>query len=258
MLKGKQDKTQAFAIQVATGVWVCMRCGTSGKLDRLTSWPEPEELAAQLSELEKSAREPPPNCFPLWAGPGATADLLEGARAYLRKRKLKDSMWEPAQLQACPSGPYAGRVVVPLLADDRKSWLGWVGRDWTKLNPRKYTNPGGMARERLLYNGIALQVETDEPVYVVEGVFDALAHWPNSVALLGMATGMQVEMLVNAKRPVVVVLDGDAYDHAWALAQQLRFEGQRAGAVRLPPKKDPDEVDSSWLWDEARASLTEP
>jgi len=90
---------------------------------------------------------------------------------------------------------------------------------------------------------------------VVEGVFDALALYPNAVAVLGKASEAQMEALQESKRPVVIVLDGDAWQEGWAMAARLKFKGQRAGSVRLPPKLDPDEVDPAWLQEEVKKAL---
>jgi DNA primase len=104
-----------------------------------------------------------------------------------------------------------------------------------------------MQRGEVLYNHTALHVETERPVMVVEGVFDALALWPHAVAVLGKPSHFQVDALASAKRPVAIVLDGDAWQEGYALAMRLRLAGQRAGSVTLPPKTDPDEVDRAWL-----------
>ena len=107
-----------------------------------------------------------------------------------------------------------------------------------------------------MFNEAALAEVTDEPALVVEGPFDALAYWPQAVAVLGKPTEPQMLTLLRAVRPVVVVLDGDAWQEAEMLAWRLRFEGQRAGWVRLPPMVDPDEVDPAWLREEARRAIT--
>ena len=75
------------------------------------------------------------------------------------------------------------------------------------------------------------------------------------VACLGKPNEAHLALLQEARRPVVVVLDGDAWEEGEALSLRLRFEGLRAGFVRLPPKTDPDEVSPALVWDWARASL---
>jgi DNA primase len=86
-------------------------------------------------------------------------------------------------------------------------------------------------------------------------VFDAIALWPDGVAVLGKPSPMQREAMIQARRPVVVCLDGDAWREAYALATLLRVEGQRAGFVRLGPGVDPDEVPRAELDARAAACL---
>jgi DNA primase len=112
-----------------------------------------------------------------------------------------------------------------------------------------------MKKGEVLYNAQALSLETDVPVLVVEGTLDALAHWPDSVALLGKHGKAQVEWLLASRRPVCVVLDGDAWSEGEMLALRLSFAGVRAGSVRLEPKQDPDEVPKAELMRRALASL---
>jgi DNA primase len=90
---------------------------------------------------------------------------------------------------------------------------------------------------------------------VVEGVFDALALWPDAVAVLGKPSDQQVDALINAKRPVVIVLDGDAWLEGKWLAARLCLRGKRAGHIRLPPGVDPDEVDRKELEQQAMEAL---
>ncbi len=129
-----------------------------------------------------------------------------------------------------------------------------MARDYTGLSSVPYLYPKRMRRPELLYNEPALYVETDVPVLVCEGVFDAAVAFPDSVACLGKPLQAHVEKLRRARRPVVVCLDGDAWEEGWALAQTLKLHGVCAGNLRLPPKTDPEELGRGrkWLMQEAR------
>lgn len=240
---GKVDRRRSLGVLVAERVYNCFRCGARGWLGDLPEGVSfPDAPVVDPAEAEE-ARRPPQGFWPVQD----QASVLEPARAYLRSRGLPESLWHEAGIGACTEGFYAGRVVVPIRDDDGRSWLGWVGRAWTKKAQVPYLYPKGMPRGVVLYNHAALLLETMEPVLVVEGVFDALALWPHAVALLGKASPWQVNALAASPRPVAVVLDGDASDEGWALAMRLRLEGHRAGNVKLPPRMDPDEVDRGWL-----------
>jgi DNA primase len=198
----------------------------------------------------------PEGFYELASAEGRGALSLAPARKYLLGRGLVDEgVWRQAKVGACVAGRYKDRIVVPVLSPDNV-WQGYVTRDWTGLAVSPYLYPPRMDRANLLYNHTALNEQTERPVMVVEGVLDALALWPDAVALLGKPSEPQVLALADCPRPVAIVLDGDAWEEGDALAMRLGLEGQRAGSVRLPPKKDPDEVDKAWLAEEVRRCLT--
>jgi len=111
----------------------------------------------------------------------------------------------------------------------------------------------GMARGLYLYNQATLYAPSQAPVFVVEGTLDAVYLWPDAVALLGMWTDQQIEILCTSERPLVVLLDGDAWKEA--LADILRMYGKTAVSIRLGPKLDPDDVSRDWLHKEAMRLL---
>lgn len=241
---GKRDTSRAFSINRYTGWYHCFRCGTAGRLDGIEPIERPE--APREESIEK-----PEHFMLLGEEPGASALITAQARRYLESR-VPQSIWDEARIGACLRGKYTGRIVVPVLSGE--TWLGWVGRAWSSKVEKKYMYPPGSWRGRALYNHAALHRAGDF-VYVVEGVFDALALWPNAVAVLGKPSHEQIEAMSLSKRSLVVVLDGDAHEEGHALALKLRRYGVTAGSVRLPPKKDPDEVDPADLWEAGKASL---
>ncbi len=236
---GKSDRKQALAINMRSGAYYCWKCHASGHIKER---PEAEELEAPR---EVVVMTPPESFMPLARD---RSMILAPARKYARKR-CPERLWETVNLGACISGKHAGRVIVPIMADDG-TWLGWVGRTWSPSD-RAYSYPMGMNRGELLYRGGQLWSQAEEPVVVVEGVFDAIHMWPHGIALLGKASEYQMESLSESTRPVVIVLDGDAWQESYAMVLRLKLHGKKnVGYVRLPPKLDPDEVDRAWLADE--------
>jgi DNA primase len=112
-----------------------------------------------------------------------------------------------------------------------------------------------------LYGHQNLFRETDTPLLVVEGAFDSMHLEDDSIACLGMPGDAQLEIMLEAKRPVVFALDGDAWLLGYGLAQRLNAAaaGQRLpvrfGAIRLPGGMDPDEFTPHELLDAARVSV---
>jgi hypothetical protein len=249
---GKEDRTRCLSVSVTTGRFKCFRCATRGRIDL-----EPDVRPVVRPNEGPKVFGPPDGFMELTREPARSALSCEDARTYLRSRGLADEeVWEAAHLGCCIDGRYSGRIVIPVLSptDD---WWGWVSRAWVKKADRPYLNASGMelGSKGMLYNHVALEEDTDQPVLVMEGAFDALAYWPRAVAVLGKPTRAQVLSLRDTARPVVIVLDGDAWEEAEMLALTLRLEGKHAGWVRLPPCVDPDEVDPEWLYERAYESL---
>jgi len=261
---GHTDRKHSLGVSAATGFYTCFRCGTKG---RLLEPPDPH--AAQERELDlakgeepAAAFEPPEEYIPLSSQTGRRSLSLEPARAYLKRRGVDERAWKRYQIGAAVDGYWAGRIIVPMLAHEDERWLGWIARLWAGPFPNaegraalKYLYPKGMPRGRTFWNHAELLRETKRPLLIVEGVFDALPHADNAIACLGKPSHYQVAWLYEARRPLVACLDADAWRESWALAARLRFDGLRAGFVKLAGKTDPNQIAPDVLLDLARKSL---
>lgn len=247
---GRTDKKQSLAISVSTGWYKCWKCAVTGRIDR------PEDAMDIPERAPTEHVDAPEGYMVLCEEPAKSAVSVEDARQYLRSRGLTDeSVWAEVGIGCCLSGRWANRVVVPVRSPEGP-WWGWVSRIWSRGVPDPYRTAPGMVLGSGVFNHAALLQEIDEPVIVVEGCFDALPYWPDAVACLGKPKAAQVGSLVGAKRPVVVVLDGDAWEEGQMLAMDLELQGQRAGYVRLPPKEDPNSVDPVWLREQVARCLS--
>lgn len=247
-LVGKDDQRMSLSFKVKGGWYKCWRCDTRGKVKKVPDW------LLYLDTIEKPTVETfdePEGFVELSSGSMLARIPLE----YMASRGVGERIIREAQVGACHTGFLAFRIVVPILSRDRCFWVGYSARDWTNTSPLRYRYPKGMQRRHILYNAAALDIDSPEPILAVEGVFDALPYWPHCVAFLGKPSEEQVEMLLTTQRPIVVVLDGDAWREGWALAQRLKLFGVRAASVRLMPKTDPNSVDRKWLVQEARRAI---
>lgn len=246
---GKRDRKGSLAVSAITGRYECWKCGEEGRVHL--------EFTGELPDVEEvTLMDPPEGYEPLWCEPGLSSPFLKPARQYLIRRLGKSAkrLCKEVQIGACSTGPVAGRVIVPVLTEDCRKWAGWVGRDWTGNAKLKYKNAPGMRRP--LFNSSVLQ-EEHLFVLVVEGIFDALPYWPNVVACLGKPDRRQKELMRKSKSPLVIAMDGDAWQEGSALSKALRFAGVETGCVRLPPAEDPGSIDKDWLQLEAVRSLKE-
>lgn len=253
---GKADRHGKLAVW-PSGFAKCYKCDLIAFIEGYVD--EDHELA--VAHAAEPLVEVPEGYAPLYREVGGevvptASRALKPARDHLVGRGLLPAPLFANEVGATASGRYAQRIVFPFVREDGE-WVGFVARTWlaAREEPRKYLNSVGFAREAYLYNRRALDVETDRPAYVVEGAPDALALWPDGVAVLGKVSEGQKALLRAAKRPIVMAGDGDAWVEGEALALELRLEGQRAGALRLGAGLDPDEIDRAELDAAALESL---
>lgn len=163
---------------------------------------------------------------------------------YYVRRQVSDRAIVELGLGYCDGGPYAGMVVVPIQIGGKLE--GYTGRSIQGKRFKNAKNEEG--GHRALLNGDILFIETDEPCYCVEGPFDTLRHYPYAVGFLGKPTHEQIDLLQEAKRPLLIALDADASKESWALACKLRiFCGIDAVPVFLRSGMDPGATSSEEL-----------
>jgi hypothetical protein len=242
--RGTEDRRQSFGVSGKTGKYECYRCGTWGRLRGFIEEPtEREEVPYGV--------QPPEGFYPL---AGDTSLALAPARDYLfRGRGVREELAASLGIGACASGRMGGRVVVPVFGR-AGDWLWYSARSWVPKAEVPYLYPQGNKRG-LMFNGEALQVGSEIPLLVMEGVFDAIAHLPCAVAVLGKTTEDHLDGLAQARRPVVFVPDGDEWESGYALSLRLRLRGVVSGAIRLPPRVDPDGIGKGELSDLAMEAL---
>ena len=238
-----------------TGRWFCFRCSYGGVLP---GWEAEDAESYRHIAPDIRTFDPPPGWQEIAAGNGYHTRI---AREYTLKRGIRTGPIAEAHLGISTDPPvesdgqdFRGRLIVPITASDG-AWVGYVGRDYTGKSSLPYMYVRDMMRSRIMYNRQALDVATDKPVFVVEGTLDALYLWPDAVAVLGTWSAEHVDFLLESKRPVVALLDGDAWRKGEALSMILELHNVRSGHIKLPPKIDPDECDRDWLDAEAHKCL---
>ncbi len=270
---GHRDRKTSLTI-LGDGRWWCYRGESAhpeSKKGKLAEAPDPYADAQRVIDFTKQSKAKvfdPPYYFTELAGDDS--EVFEPAREYLKSRSVSDEVIEKFGIGACYDGKWFGRIIVPIRKRGHKEWMGWVGRLWTKspskdaegLAALKYLYPPGMSRDRIFFNSYAIRRETDVPAMLVEGAFDCFPFPEDAFAVLGKMSDIQLQMMKsNLRRPLAVVLDGDAWKDAWSLVVRMRFDNDMqsgiVGAVRLPPRTDPDEVPRKDLLKACKACLTD-
>lgn len=249
--EGHTDRKLSLVVIILTGKWKCYRCQEWGRLRGEDYVDYDDDPFAE--EEDPEVFDKPEEFVPLT---GDRSYTFKPARQYLRSRGVPERVWEECELHACDEGFWAGRIIVPFFDPrDERKWLGWIARLWVpKPSPSAYgawampyLYPADMSKGTYFWNHNSIKKKTKTPVLIVEGSFDSFPHWPHVAACLGKPSQLQVEALYEARRPVCICLDGDAWEEAHMLSCKLQFDNRRAGCLRLPAGVDPAELSSESL-----------
>jgi len=122
----------------------------------------------------------------------------------------------------CKEGRYAGRIIVPSF--DMEGDLNYfIARSYVG-HSRRYLNPP--SSRDIVFN--ELNIDWDEPIILVEGVFDAIAAGNNAIPILGSTLREQSRLfqaIAIHDTPVYMALDSDAEKKAeWIIKSMLRYD----------------------------------
>jgi hypothetical protein len=129
-----------------------------------------------------------------------------------------------------------GRIIIPIYKE--KQLIFYTGRDLTGKKQKKYLSPS-YTREKVIYGFSELFRQTDEPLYIVEGWFDAYAI--NGVAILGNEiSNAQATWLNKSYRKKVYIPDrlGDG----WVAAEDALSKGWSVSTPQIGNCKDINEA----------------
>jgi hypothetical protein len=133
---------------------------------------------------------------------------------------------------------YRDCVVIPSYDDEGKlnyfSCRSYYPSTWVKYKNAPFSKD---------IVGFESFINYDEPVNLVEGVFDAIAVRNNAVPLFGTTISMRLkeQLIIHKTKRVNVILDNDAMSSAVRAVQELWKWGIKVHLVPLP-LKDPSEL----------------
>ena len=158
------------------------------------------------------------------------------AVSYLKKRNITDEIIKKYNIGFCYKGIYEHRIVIPSYDED-KNVNYFIARSYLDKTKMKYKNPEAQ-KEIIIFNEHL--IKWDEPIYLVEGVFDSI-FLPNSIPMLGKFLSEHLyEKLYDRAKKIIIVLDPDAWDDQEKLFHKLNC-GKLMGkvwSIKLEGNKD--------------------
>ena len=133
--------------------------------------------------------------------------IAKAALKYLKERGVEKKDILKWKIGYCPSGEYAGRIIIPSF-DDRGNANYFIGRTYSN-HYIKYRNVS-VSKNNVIFNELYVDWESD--LVIVEGVFDAM-NAENAIPLLGSSLredSKLISKIIKHDTPVYLALDEDA------------------------------------------------
>jgi DNA primase len=179
------------------------------KFEDIVLFTKPEEQKPQVVEL--------PDSFKTLTGSSFLDPSSRHALSYLKSRGIHKSDILKWKIGYCTEGEFSNRICIPSFnMDGDLSYF--IARTYTDQFP-KYKNPP-VSRD-VVFND--LYVDWDEPITLVEGVFDAIVA-DNSIPILGSILSEKSKLfqkIIKKNAIIYVALDRDAVKKQNKLIQNL-------------------------------------
>jgi DNA primase len=236
------------------GIWHCWICNAKGGsisnlfkkvktkksyLTELYSITKDQKEFKRRKHKEKTKEENLvlPDDFKPMAIPSTDPDYKHILR-YLRKRGITRDDILRYNIGYCSSGEYRNRIVIPSY-DANGDLNFFVTRTYYDTNDIAYKNCP-FSKDIV---GFELFVNWDEPITLVEGVFDAMSVRRNAIPLFGkvMSNSLKEALIDNGVTHVNVCLDNDALKDSYNISKFLMDQGIEVNLIKLEDK-DPSVI----------------
>lgn len=158
---------------------------------------------------------------------------------YLLHRKITREDILRYNIGYCSEGQYQNRIIVP--SYDKNGNLNFFSaRDFTNNSKYKYLFPK-WSKDII---GLELFINWNEPITLVEGIFDAISIRKNVIPLYGknMSLSLRESLLENDVKRVNICLDEDALVDMLRIAECLKRYGNVDIHIIRFEGKDPSEL----------------
>ena len=189
---------------------------------------EDEQVELRLPNEFRSLLEEPKGLNP----------TFRKVKEYARKRGISKGDIKRYNIGYCDSGHYANRIIIP--SYDRDNRLNYfIARSVFDEEKFKYKNPP-VSKNVIMFEN---QINWQEPITLVEGVFDAMAVKRNAIPLLGKFIPKTLNDTIYKKevKGINILLDEDAQEQALHYTVQYQNQGITTKNIK-PTDKDASDM----------------
>jgi len=241
-------------INLQTQQWHCWVCDAKGKriqslLRRLhvdshklkkiyEIYGDDYVVYSNNTEEEKVELRLPSEFQSLLIEPKGINPLFGKVKEYARKRGISEGDIKRYNIGYCDSGHYANRIIIPSY-DNNNRLNYFIARSVFDEEKFKYKNPP-VSKNVIMFEN---QINWNEPITLVEGVFDAMAVKRNAIPLLGKFVPKTLNDTIYKKevKSINILLDEDAQEQALRYTVQYQNQGITTKNIK-PTDKDASDM----------------
>jgi len=169
---------------------------------------------------------------------GKIKPVYKKALKYAEERGITKEDITRYNIGYCDTGMYSNRIIIPSYdSDNRLNYF--IARSIHSEEKFKYKNPP-VSKNVIMFEN---QINWNEPITLVEGVFDAMAVKRNAIPLLGKFIPKTLNESIYKKgvESINILLDEDAQDQALYYTMQFTNQGIETKNIK-PSDKDASEM----------------
>ena len=241
-------------INLQTQQWHCWVCDAKGKrIQRLLRrlqvdshrlkkiyeiYGDDYVVYSNNTEEEKVELRLPNEFRSLLEEPKGLNPTFRKVKEYARKRGITQGDIKRYNIGYCDSGHYANRIIIPSYDNDNRLNY-FIARSVYDEEKFKYKNPP-VSKNIIMFEN---QINWNEPITLVEGVFDAMAVKRNAIPLLGKFVPKTLNDTIYKKevKSINILLDEDAQEQALYYTMQFQNQGITTKNIK-PSDKDASEM----------------
>ena len=236
-------------IDLNTQYWHCWVCNAKGR-KLYTLFKKINATVSQLKDLGKLSGtyipvkntiiehvSLPPE-FKLILNGNKNNPEFRNALMYLKNRGVSREDIVRYGIGYCETGSYAKMIIIPSYNIDGELNF-FTGRSYYKDSTFKHKNPK-VSKDII---GFELFINWNQPITIVEGVFDAIAVKRNAIPLFGkiILDNLKKKIIEKQVKNIYIALDTDARSKALDICQYFIGNGINVYLMELG-KEDPSEI----------------
>ena len=246
-------------VNLKTQYWHCWVCDSKGrKIQRLLKrlhvdsrklrkiyeiYGDDYVVYSKDTEDEKVELRLPNEFQSLLKEPKGLNPTFRKVKEYARKRGITTRDIKRYNIGYCDSGHYANRIIIPSYDNDNRLNY-FIARSVFDEEKFKYKNPP-ISKNVIMFEN---QINWNEPITLVEGVFDAMAVKRNAIPLLGKFVPKKLNDAIykNGVTGINILLDEDAQEQALRYTMEFQNQGITTKNIK-PSEKDAGEMGFSQI-----------